>query len=463
MTAFASSITRRSVALIAFETVLIVVAVSIGAWIRLGEGAWDLLFVASEFRKAFLIAAVCQICLYYTDLYQLHVVADRREMFIGLVQALGATSFLLAAIYFVAPSLIIGRGVFVVSSVLVFLAVFSWRIAFEWLTRRVAPRERILLVGTATAAVALARELFERRQELGVEIVGFVDPDPSRVGAPVINPGVIGTVADIPSIVRARGVDRVVVSLADARGKLPMEKLLEMKLDGVTFDHLASVYEELTGKIALENLRPSWLIFSSGFRKSPLVRSAKRGLDMAVGAIGLVFFAPIMFLVAAVVQATSPGPALYRQKRVGQHGRVFTVYKFRSMRDNAEAATGAVWARQNDDRVTLCGRFLRRTRLDELPQLWNVLIGDMSLVGPRPERPEFVQQLTEQIPFYGQRHVIRPGLTGWAQVRYTYGSSVEDAMEKLQYDLFYIKNLSFAFDLFVIFSTIKTVILRRGA
>jgi len=182
-----------------------------------------------------------------------------------------------------------------------------------------------------------------------------------------------------------------------------------------------------------------------------------------VGAIGLVFFAPIMFVVAAVVQATSPGPALYRQKRVGQHGRVFTVYKFRSMRDNAEAGTGAVWARQNDDRVTLCGRFLRRTRLDELPQLWNVLIGDMSLVGPRPERPEFVQQLTEQIPFYGQRHVIRPGLTGWAQVRYTYGSSVEDAMEKLQYDLFYIKNLSFAFDLFVIFSTIKTVILRRGA
>src|SRR5262252_2453050 len=203
MTAFASSITRRSVALIAFETGLIVVAVSIGAWIRLGEGAWDLLFVAGDIRKAFLIAVVCQICLYYADLYQLRVVADRRELFIGLVQALGATSFLLAAIYFVAPSLIIGRGVFVVSSVLVFLAVFSWRIAFEWLTHRVAPRERILLVGTATAAVALARELFERRQELGVEIVGFVDPDPSRVGAPVINPGVIGTVADIPSIVRA--------------------------------------------------------------------------------------------------------------------------------------------------------------------------------------------------------------------------------------------------------------------
>jgi sugar transferase (PEP-CTERM system associated) len=311
--------------------------------------------------------------------------------------------------------------------------------------------------------VGLARELFGRRQELGVEIVGFVDPDPARVGAPVINPGVIGTIEDIPSIVRSRGVDRVVVSLADARGKLPMDKLLEMKLDGVSFDHLASVYEELTGKIAVENLRPSWLIFSSGFRKSRLVHSAKRALDVAAALVGLVLAAPIMAIVAIVVKLTSDGPALYRQQRVGVQGRVFNVVKFRSMRQDAEAATGAVWASKNDRRITAAGRFLRRTRLDELPQLWNVLIGDMSLVGPRPERPEFVRQLTEQIPFYGQRHVIRPGLTGWAQVRYTYGSSVEDAMEKLQYDLYYIKNLSIPLDLFVIFSTVKTVILRRGA
>jgi exopolysaccharide biosynthesis polyprenyl glycosylphosphotransferase len=236
-----------------------------------------------------------------------------------------------------------------------------------------------------------------------------------------------------------------------------------MKLDGVTFDHLASVYEELTGKIAVENLRPSWLIFSSGFRKSHVLSSAKRAVDLVAASIGLILGAPLMAAIAMAVRATSPGPALYMQRRVGQHGRVFTVHKFRSMHLNAEANTGAVWASQNDNRVTPIGRFLRRSRLDELPQLWNVLVGDMSLVGPRPERPEFVQQLTEQIPFYGQRHVIRPGLTGWAQVRYTYGSSVEDAMEKLQYDLFYIKNLSLSLDLFIIFSTIKTVILRRGA
>jgi sugar transferase (PEP-CTERM system associated) len=463
MKALRINITRRSLALVAFETVLIVLAVTLGAFLRLGNDAWFLLFQERGLEKALLIALVCQVCLYYADLYELKVASDRRELFIRIVQALSATSFLLAAIYFWAPKVVIGRGVFMVSSALVILFVSGWRLVFEWLSRQVGPRERLLLVGTGPAALSLARELFQRRQELGVEIVGFVDPDPARVGAPVINPGVIGTIEDIPSIVRARGVDRVVVSLADARGKLPMDKLLEMKLDGVSFDHLASVYEDLTGKIAVENLRPSWLIFSAGFRKSRLVQTGKRLLDISAACLGLVLAAPIMALVAVAVKLTSPGPSVYRQERVGQHGRVFTVFKFRSMRQDAEAATGAVWAAKNDNRVTPIGRFLRKSRLDELPQLLNVLKGDMSLVGPRPERPEFVRQLTEQIPFYGQRNIVRPGLTGWAQVRYTYGSSVEDAMEKLQYDLFYIKNLSIPFDLFIIFSTVKTVLLRRGA
>jgi sugar transferase (PEP-CTERM system associated) len=463
MKALALSIGRRSLALIACETVLIVAAVCAGAVLRLGGDAWDLLFVRGDIGKALLIAAVCQLCLYYADLYELRVVSDRRELFIGVVQALSATSFLLAAIYFWFPRMVIGRGVFVASSSLVLIAVAGWRFVFEWLTRRVAPRERLLLVGTGPAAISLAKELFDRRQELGVEIVGFVDPDPARIGAPVINPGVIGAIEHIPFIVRERRVDRVVVSLADARGKLPMDRLLDMKLDGVTFDHLASVYEELTGKIAVENLRPSWLIFSSGFRKTRLVRAAKRLLDVLAAVGGLVVTAPVMTIVAAAVKLTSTGPAIYRQERVGQQNRNFIVYKFRSMRQDAEVGTGAVWARKNDSRVTPVGRFLRRTRLDELPQLWNVLKGDMSLVGPRPERPEFVKHLTEQIPFYGQRHAVRPGLTGWAQVRYAYGASVEDSLEKLQYDLFYIKNLSIPLDLFIVFSTIKTVLFRRGS
>jgi len=355
-------------------------------------------------------------------------------------------------------------GVFAIAAAFIVILVGGWRIGFEWLSASVGPAERLVILGTSSAAVDLARELHERRYELGVELVGFLDVERDRVGQSVLNPGVIGTVDDIPSIVREHRVDRVVVSLANARGKLSMEQLLEMKLrDGIRFDYLATVYEQYTGKIALENLRPSWLIFSEGFRKSAVLSLAKRVADMGLAAFGLVVAAPVMALVVLAIKVLSPGPVVYYQDRVGLNGRAFTLCKFRSMKVDAESSTGAVWAQVDDPRVTPIGRFLRRTRLDELPQLWNVLRGDMSFVGPRPERPEFVADLTQQIPFYGQRHVVRPGLTGWAQVRYSYGASVEDAMQKLQYDLFYIKNLSLAFDVFILLETVKTVLVRRGS
>jgi sugar transferase (PEP-CTERM system associated) len=458
-----SRLTMRSLTLVAFETVLIVSAVAVGAFVRLGEEAQGLLFLENGVFKILLIAAVSQVCLYYADLYDLRIVSDRRELFVRIVQALGSASFVLAGLYFLFPTLIIGRGVFMISVGLVIASVSAWRVVFEWLSRRIRPRERLLLVGTSGAAVALAREIFERRHELGIEIVGFVDPDPARVGAPVLNPGIIGTVDDIPSIVRSRSVDRVVVSLADARGKLPMDKLLDMKLAGVSFDHLASVYEEYTGKIAVENLRPSWLIFSAGFKKSHILSATKRTLDIVIALFGLVIAAPILAITAVAVKLTSAGPVLYHQRRVGQNGRVFTLHKFRTMRADAEAQTGPVWAsKEGDSRITRIGGFLRRARLDELPQLWNVIVGEMAIVGPRPERPEFVGALTQQIPYYGQRHVVRPGITGWAQVRYSYGASTEDALQKLQYDLFYIKNLSIALDFYIILETIKTVVLRKG-
>jgi sugar transferase (PEP-CTERM system associated) len=452
------------VVLLVFETALIVGAVAAAAWIRLGEHARLLLLVENGLEKSLLIAVVCQICLYYADLYNPRVIADRRELFVRSVQALGATSFLLAAIYYWIPDFVIGRGVVLIAAALVIAVVVGWRLAFEWVVSRVAPRERLLIVGTSPGAVALAKELHALRAHIGVELVGFVDPDPSKVGQPVFNPGVIGSLEDIPAIVRARGVDRVVVSLSEARGALPMDKLLEMKLEGVSFAHLASVYEEYTGKIAVDNLRPSWFIFGDGFRHSAWLGMAKRAMDVTLAITGLLLALPVMGLVAVAVWLTSDGPVLYHQRRVGQHGRVFTVHKFRSMLANAEVGTGAVWSRGDEDpRITAVGRFLRRTRLDELPQLWNIVLGDMSFVGPRPERPEFVSQLTQEIPYYGQRHVVRPGLTGWAQVRYTYGASVEDALMKLQYDLFYIKNLTLALDIFILFSTVKTVLLRRGA
>jgi sugar transferase (PEP-CTERM system associated) len=447
--------------LIGFESVLILSAVVLGAYLRLGDEAFED-GVSYLVMKGLLIAAVCQLCLYYGDLYDSRVVGDRRGLYVRTLRSLGATSLMLAVLYFWLPVLIIGRGVFMITATLVITLVVGWRVSFVWFAKRVGPRERLLLVGTSPATVSLARELYERK-DLGIEIVGFVDTDAARVGQPVLNPGVVGVIEDIPAIVSSRSVDRVVVGLSDARGTLPMDALLDMKLRGVTFDHLASVYEEYTGKIAVENLRPSWLIFSTGFRKPRSLGAVKRAVDIGVAGVGLVLAAPLMLCVAALVKIVSRGPILYRQQRVGEHGQVFTLIKFRSMRTDAEDKTGPVWAREEDDRIIPSGRFLRRARLDELPQLWNVLLGNMSLVGPRPERPEFIQELTRVIPFYGQRHVVKPGVTGWAQVRYSYGASVEDAMEKLQYDLFYIKNLSIALDLFIIFLTVKTVILRRGA
>jgi sugar transferase (PEP-CTERM system associated) len=452
--------------LIAFETLLIVGAVAAATYIRLGADALPIFLSDRGILKTLLLAAITQICLYYNDLYDLRRASDPFELFVGLLQAIGTASIVWAVLFFVFPETIIGKGRFVFMLAAVFLPVLlgGWRLLYGWAGRQIAPRERLLLVGTNPAAIALAKELFDRRHELRVAIVGFVDPDPARVGQPVINPGIIGTVDDIPAIVKAHAVDRVVVSLTDARGKLPMDQLLEMKLDqGVAFDHLTSVYEEYTGKIAVSNLRPSWLIFSEGFRKTRAMLASKRAVDLLCATIGLVLAAPLMLLTALLIKLTSKGPVFYHQTRVGHNGRTFTAHKFRSMRADAEAATGAVWARSNDDRVTPVGRFIRRTRLDETPQLWNVLTGEMSLVGPRPERPEFVAKLTDQIPFYGLRHSVRPGLTGWAQVRYTYGASVEDALEKLQYDLFYIKHMAVMFDLFILFSTIKTVVLRRGA
>lgn len=453
---------KRVLALAVLENLLIVLAVIAAVVLRVGMEGWLQFADHGGFLKIWLIASVVQFCLYCVGHYDSRSYTDPWNLFLGIAQGLVAATLLLALLYFWVPKLMIGRGILLFTTFLIVLLIGGWRLLAGWLTGR-KPRERLLLVGTGPQAVALARELFERRNELGVEIVGFIDPDPERIGTPLINPGVIGAIADIPAIAAAHQVSRVVVSVEDARGKLPMDKLLKMKLSGVQFDHLASVYEEYTGKIAIENLRPSWFVFSKGFKKTEWVLAAKRLGDVVVTVIGLVIGAPIMLLVAAAVKLTSPGPVFYHQARVGQNGRVFVVHKFRSMREDAEEGTGAVWATEGDSRITPVGRFLRKTRLDETPQLWNVLVGEMSLVGPRPERPEFVEGLTQQIPFYGERHIVKPGVTGWAQVRYRYGASVEDSLQKLQYDLFYVKNLTLSLDVMILFSTVKTVLLGQGA
>jgi len=458
--------TWRSFILVVGETALLASAVVVSSVVIGGAQAWDLLSDNTAFLRVLLIVVVCQVCLHYSDLYDLRTIQTKGDLATRLMRAIGATSLILGIAYWLFPLLVVQQGVFLLAAALSAVMVMAWRSAFEIVTAHIAPRERLLLVGTSAAAVVLARELFERRQELGVDIVGFVDPDPARVGAPVINPGVVGTIDDIPGLTSRMRVDRVVVSLSDERGKLPMDQLLDVRLrSGVLFDHLASVYEEYTGKIALENLRPSWLVFSTGFRKTRLLTITKRAFDMVAAVCGLILSLPLTLVSALVVKLESPrDPVLYHQERVGLNGRPFTIHKFRTMRSDAEAGTGPVWsAGDSDPRITRVGRLMRKTRLDEIPQLWNVLRGDMSLIGPRPERPSFVEKLTQQIPFYGQRHVVKPGVTGWAQVRYSYGASVEDAIEKMQYDLYYVKHMSLRFDFMIALETIKTVVLRRGA
>jgi sugar transferase (PEP-CTERM system associated) len=455
--------TTRSVVLLTGETCLLLAAVVAGTFVRLGTLAVPALSDGAGLLRVFLIVGVCQICLHYADLYDLPRIPDARELLVRLLLAVGATSITLALLYWWFPRWMIGPGVFLIAAILVISLVSSWRLTFAWLAARVAPRERLLIVGTNPAAVELARELNDRRHELGVEIVGFADSNVERIGDVVLG-RVVSAVADIPTIIRGHGADRIVVSLSDARGKLPMNQLLDIRLQtNVTFDHLASVYEEYTGKIALETLRPSWFIFSPGFRKTRLLLLGKRALDVGLALVGLLIGAPFMLTAAALIRLTSSGGALYRQERVGLNGRVFTIYKLRTMCADAEAVTGPVWSALNDARITPVGRFLRKARIDELPQLWNVLRGDMSFVGPRPERPGFVTQLTTTIPFFNQRHVLKPGITGWAQIHHAYSASVEDAVGKLQYDLYYVKNLSLWLDMLILAETVKTVIRQRGA
>ena len=319
----------------------------------------------------------------------------------------------------------------------------------------------MLLVGTAEAGITLARELLVR-PELNVKVVGFLDERGQNIGKSLVNPSIIGSVNQVSGIVKEKRVSQVILSLNERRGCTPVEQLLQLKFSGVQVADAHSVYEELTGKVLLTNLAPSWLFLSAGFRKSRSLLVAKRYVDIVVSLIGIILGLPFMGVIALAIWLETGAPILFRQERVGVNQQPFTIMKFRSMFQDAEAG-GASWAQDNDPRVTRIGRVLRKYRLDELPQLFNVLRGEMSLVGPRPEQTKLCRMLESMIPMYWQRHSVRPGITGWAQVNYRYGSTVEDAKRKLEYELYYIKNLSFMLDLSIILSTFKVICFGRGA
>jgi sugar transferase (PEP-CTERM system associated) len=455
MRVFNRHVSMRGLTVFGCETVLISASIVVAAQLH---GAFDR--AMSGLWKVVLVTALCELCFYYNDLYDLTRVRATRDLLVRVLQGTGAAAFALAALTAVMPSVLLGNGIFATVVGLLLVGVPLWRVALNGLTTDPHLEERVLIVGTGALAQTVARQM-SAHQDFAYRLVGFID-DGGSEPLSVRQHDVLGNASDIERILTTRHVDRIVVSLTDRRGHLPFEALLRAKLAGVRVEDAVTIFERLTGKLLVEDLRPSGLIFSDGFRVSRLTRAVKRGFDLVCALIVSVLSAPAMLLTAIAVRLDSPGPILYCQERVGENGRVFTLRKFRSMRIDAEQGT-PVWARDKDDRVTRVGRVMRLTRLDELPQLWNVLKGDMSFVGPRPERPFFVQQLDEAIPFYMARHAVKPGLTGWAQVKYRYGASIEDAREKLRYDLYYIKHLSLLFDLTILIDTLKVVVSGQGA
>lgn len=455
MQVFNRSVSGRGLTVFGFELVLISGSMALAANLH---GSLDA--PAEVALKIALVTAVCQLCFYYNDLYDLTVVHSSRELVIRLLQAAGAAAIVLAVACFTVPWLILDPSTFVTALGVFVVAVLSWRVTFSYLAHDPHLEERVLIVGTGHTARLVAKQI-GRQQDFAYRLVGFVD---DGEGIEIVrHHEVLGTASDLGRIIAAHQIERIIVGLPDRRGRLPIQELLQAKLSGVRVEDATTTYERLTGKILIDDLKPSWLIFSDGFRASRTTRFVKRMLDLSLSVIGFIVAAPVMALTALAIRIDSPGPVLYSQERVGENGRVFTVYKFRSMRADAERAGQPVWARDKDDRITRVGRVIRLTRLDELPQLWNVMRGDMSFVGPRPERPFFVEQLAQEIPFYLQRHAVKPGLTGWAQVKYQYGSSVEDAMEKLRYDLYYIKHMSIFFDLTIVLDTVKVILFGKGA
>lgn len=454
MKVFNRQVSGRSLTVFGFETILISGSVLLAAQVHgvLGHAAGTL-------WKVVLVTALCELCFYYNDLYDLTRVHGRTELVVHVLQGTGAAAIALAVLSVVLPSILLGGGTFITTLGMLLVAIPLWRLAFLGLTTDPYLEDRVLIVGTGTLAQTVARQI-RCQHEFAYRVVGFID-DAAALERGAAAP-VLGGHADLSLVIAQYGITRVIIGLADRRGHLPIQKLLHAKLAGVCVEDAATTYERLAGKILVDDLKPSWLIFSDGFQASRLTRFGKRAFDLVFALVGSVVALPIMALTALAVRLDSAGPIFYCQERVGENGRLFTLCKFRSMRTDAEQGT-PIWAKDKDDRVTRVGRFIRLSRLDELPQFWNVLRGDMSFVGPRPERQFFVEQLETVIPFYAARHAVKPGVTGWAQVKYRYGSSVEDALEKLRYDLYYIKHRSLVFDLTILLDTVKVIIARKGA
>lgn len=405
------------------------------------------LFVVSLIFSSFLV-----------ELYIFAIDGTKKELVVRIVIGLIVSFFFQIALFYLSGVSPFGRGVMAIALILYGFMQFAWHSLFRLTYCLPWMSSKVLVLGTGPLARQIGT-LIEKKQ-LNCQLAGYVNCSAEPVMVPYHC--IISAENGLMDAIRNVGAQKIVVSLSERRGMFPLQEMLSCKLSGIEVLDAPSFYEQMTGKLLLENITPSWFIFSHGFQVTFALRTLKRLVDIASASIGLLLILPFFPLIALSIKLDSPGPIFFRQVRVGEGERPFTLLKFRSMRQDAELKSGAVWALENDPRITRFGEFLRKSRIDEIPQLLNVLWGDMSLVGPRPERPEFVGKLKEVIPYYSERHYVKPGVTGWAQVRYPYGASVEDAIEKLRYDLYYIKNISLPFDILIILETIKVVLFRRG-
>jgi len=445
----------RTLVLLGGEILLVWSSLLIATIVQHPDDSYVLLNYEGGYLKILLATLAVMVFAHLFDLYEPALWNARGELYFRLLLVPGILALTVAVLGYLFPRVLIGNNTVVIGLLLITVALFGWRMIYAWLAQMPYLREKVYVLGTGERAQRLLSGL-RSRTELGIEVVGWSGNLPGEVTRETL-------ATHLLELLRHQGLHRVIVALADRRGRLPVMEILQLRLAGVKIEEATSWLEKISGRIEVDNLYPSWLIFTEGFRFSTGFMLLRRIISVLASALLLLIVLPVIPFVILAIKLDSRGPVLYRQKRVGLAGKIFHCYKFRTMRQDAEADRGATWALDDDPRITRVGHFLRTVRLDEIPQLWCVLKGDMGFVGPRPERPEFVEWLEREIPFYGVRHAVRPGITGWAQVRYKYGYTLEDAKEKLQYDLYYIKNMSLGLDLMIMFQTVKIVLLGRGA
>jgi len=446
------------------EGIAIFAAVMVASWLLLNVGFLG--FNRWLCFKIFLISLVCQTCLYYNDLYDLKVTDTFQELGIRLLQALGTAAIILAGIYLVFPKTIVGSGIFAVSIVFVIILIVSWRFFYALILSHGIFNQKIILLGSGRLAQNILDEIIKRKDSgysIAVNVQDSLEDldfsDQKQQLETICKKDYDG----LCELADQLNIKKVVVAIKERRGAFPLTELVKCRVKGIEVIEGTSFYEMLAGKLIVDQINPAWIIFSKGFYKSRTRRFFKRSTDVIISLAMLILFSPLILVTAILIKIDSTGPVLFSQERVGKNKNPYLLYKFRSMVQDAEKQTGPVWASDNDKRITRVGTIIRKWRIDELPQLWNVLKGDMSFVGPRPEREFFVKKLEDIIPYYGERFSVKPGITGWAQVCYGYGASVDDTVEKVNYDLFYIKNMSSFMDLMIILRTIKIVLFGKGA